>query len=77
MSNNKVVRVGVGCFITSPTFPRSVLLGQRKGSHGAGKFAVPGGHLELGETWQQCAIREVAEETNLTINNVNLLHVTV
>ena len=74
---SKVVRVGVGCLITSPNYPRSILLGQRKGSHGVGKFAVPGGHLELSESWQQCATREVAEETNLTIDNVKFFHVTV
>ena len=47
------------------------------GSHGAGKYALPGGHLELGESWEDCLLREVNEETNLSIENLKLVHVTV
>lgn len=46
------------------------------GSHGAGKMALPGGHLELGEAWAECAIRETKEETNLDVANLKLFHVT-
>lgn len=46
------------------------------GSHGAGKFATPGGHLELDESWAECAIREVKEETNLDVHNLRFHHMT-
>ena len=36
----------------------------------AGKFAPPGGRLDEGETLDNCAIREVAEEQGIVLNNV-------
>jgi 8-oxo-dGTP diphosphatase len=50
-----------------------VLLGRRKGSHGAGEYAYPGGHLEHGESFAACAAREVREETGLEIGAVRFL----
>ncbi|GAB5363626.1 hypothetical protein AAMO2058_000899900 [Amorphochlora amoebiformis] len=65
------VRVGVGTLV----FKRDkdgkhlVLIGKRKGSHGEGKYALPGGHLELGESWGACGSRELEEETNIRIES--------
>lgn len=42
-----------------------VLLGLRQGSHAAGKWAAPGGHLEYGETSESCCERELLEECGL------------
>jgi 8-oxo-dGTP diphosphatase len=58
-------RIGVGVIIVNEG---CVLLGERRGAHGAGTWALPGGHLEFGETPEQCAQREVLEETGLELH---------
>ena len=50
-----------------------VLLGMRKGAHGAGEYAWPGGHMEYMESFEGCARREVKEETGMEIENVRFL----
>ncbi|WIA34473.1 hypothetical protein OEZ86_012804 [Tetradesmus obliquus] len=61
------VGVGIGVIVRRGD---QILLGQRHGSLGEGEWALPGGHLEHGESFQQCAAREVLEETGITISNV-------
>ena len=78
-SNKAVVRVGVGVLVQDPNDdPTKVICGIRKGSHGAGSLALPGGHLELYESWEVCAKREVLEETGLELDDATLefAHVT-
>lgn len=60
-------RVGVGVILVRDG---RVLLGERAGSHGAGTWALPGGHLEFGETVEACAAREALEETGLEIEGI-------
>ncbi|OAQ64120.1 NUDIX hydrolase domain-containing protein [Pochonia chlamydosporia 170] len=74
------VRVGVGVFVLAsknedrenPRF----LIGKRKGSHGAGTYALPGGHLEFGEETEDCATRELLEETGLKVTDIRFMTAT-
>jgi len=47
-----------------------LLMGKRMSEHGPGTWCFPGGHIEPGETWEECAIREVSEECGLKITNI-------
>ncbi|MBU0929712.1 MAG: NUDIX domain-containing protein, partial [Nanoarchaeota archaeon] len=61
---DKIVRVGVGVYIIKDN---KILFGKRKGFHGSGTWCPPGGHLEFNESIEECAIREVMEETGIKI----------
>lgn len=62
--------VGVGVMIFKG---KKVLLARRKGSHGEGEYAFPGGHLEFGESFAACAKRETLEETGIEITVIKFL----
>ena len=64
---NLMPKIGVGVLVFREG---KLLLGRRKGSHGAGFWSAPGGHLEFGETPEQCAMRETLEETGLSLDVV-------
>lgn len=57
-------RVGVGAVVIRDG---RVLLVKRGSQPGKGLWAVPGGSVELGETLQAAAEREILEETGLVI----------
>ena len=65
--------VGVGIIITKD---EEVLLLKRKYVHGDGSWSTPGGHLEFGETPEECAIREAKEETAVDITDVEFRAIT-
>lgn len=65
MSHESRPRIGVGVFVFNGK--NEFLIGRRIGSKGAGTFALPGGHLEFGEAFEECAARETMEETGVQI----------
>jgi 8-oxo-dGTP diphosphatase len=66
------VRVGLSAMIVRDN---KVLLGKRKGSHGAGEWAFPGGHMEYGEEFESSLGREIEEETGMILKSATLLRV--
>jgi len=76
MLNKEKIRpkVGLGVFIFDDD--RKVLLMKRRGSSGAGTWCPPGGHLEMEESFLECAKKEVKEEVNLEIEDINILGIT-
>jgi 8-oxo-dGTP diphosphatase len=56
--------VGVGAIIVCDG---KLLLEKRKNEPGKGKWSIPGGLVELGESVEQAVIREVREETGLEV----------
>lgn len=66
-------KVGVGVIIVNQE--GLVLIGKRKGSHSPA-YSIPGGHLEMGETFEEAAIKEVLEETGLRIFSPKVICVT-
>lgn len=50
-----------------------VLIARRARSPAHGLYTLPGGGVELGETLEEAVIREVLEETALTIEPVELI----
>ncbi len=66
----KSPKVGVGVIIIRDG---KFLIGKRKGGHGENTYGTCGGHLEFGETLEECATREVLEETGLKVKSLKFL----
>lgn len=70
--NLKRPGVGVSVFVLCPDHKDvRILIGERKGAHGEGTWALPGGHIEYGETPKEACKREVMEECNIEICDIN------
>lgn len=69
---NNQVKVGVGVMILKDG---KMLLGKRKGKHVPGVYAWPGGRMENNESFEECAKREVMEETGMEIQNIKFVSV--
>ena len=62
--------VTADCVVITNEKEPKVLLIQRGNTPFKGKWAFPGGFMNMDETTEQCAIRELKEETGLTVTNV-------
>jgi len=74
MTDN-ITKVGVGVALIDQE--DRILLGKRRGSHGEGQWALPGGHLEFNESFQACAERELEEEIGSSVKYSGLHVVSV
>jgi 8-oxo-dGTP diphosphatase len=74
MSSGLRPKVGIGVLIFNDK--KQLLLGKRKGSLGQGDYAPPRGHLEFGESFEECAIREAKEETGIAVANPKFFSIT-
>ncbi|XRQ09001.1 nucleotide triphosphate diphosphatase NUDT15 [Actinomadura welshii] len=61
--------VGVGAMVLRNN---RVLLGKRKGAHGAGSYAWCGGGLEWGESLEDAVARELEQESGLVLTRAEL-----
>lgn len=60
-----IVMVGTSALIVKDN---KILLLKRKGSHGEGTWATPGGHIDFGESPEDCVVREMREEVGVLTN---------
>ncbi len=65
--------VGLGIIIENAF--GEILIGKRTSKH-APYYSIPGGKLDLGESFEEAAIREVREETGLNIKTPKVIAVT-
>ena len=63
-------QVGVGVIFVREG---RVFLAKRHGAHGEDTWASAGGHLEVGETLEECARREAMEELGLAVGGLRFL----
>ena len=63
--------VTADCVVMTRETEPKVLLIQRGNQPFKGGWAFPGGFMNMDETTEQCAIRELEEETGLKVSKVN------
>lgn len=73
VTDDNQISVGVGAVLAHEG---DVLLMRRAQPHGYGTWSTPGGYLEPGESFEECARREALEETGLRLEDPGFLAVT-
>ncbi len=73
MNSKNKPQVGLGVILLNSQ--GKILVGKRKGSL-APYYSIPGGKLDLGETFAAGAIREIKEETNLDLQHPQVIAIT-
>lgn len=66
MKKNQYPRVGIAVIVVKSG---KVLVGKRREAYGQGTWAFPGGKLEFGESFEECAAREAKEEAGVEVEN--------
>lgn len=66
---DKIPFVGVGCIVVRNG--KLLLVRNRRGF-----WSTPGGHLDFGESPEDCAARETLEETGVTVSNIEFVAIT-
>ena len=64
--------VTADCIVITKEAKPKVLLIQRGDQPFKGGWAFPGGFMNMDETTEQCAVRELEEETGLRLSDVHL-----
>jgi len=72
-SRDQLVNCAVGVIVTHA---RMVLFGRRITAFGGCEWQLPGGWIEIGESPQQAARREVVEETGLLLGDLRFVGTT-
>lgn len=65
---DKPIRKAVRCYLIKDN--KIAVTRYKKGNRKEGYYDIPGGKIEDGETPEQTAIREMKEETGLTVKNL-------
>ncbi len=60
------------CYLETDTSYLMMLRNKKKNDVNAGKWIGPGGKFEKGESPEECMLREVLEETGLTVESYKL-----
>lgn len=71
--SSKSIKIGCEVFLIKDN---CILLGKRKNCYGEGTWALPGGHLEHGESLVDCISRELKEELGIEGSDFKLITIT-